>query len=288
MKIASLILGALFGSCTGIPKHSFFQYEEETGLIRLQEKQELRLNVKGGAIEEPGAPVILWPCAPLNHELFKFEDNLIKLKVNQELCLNAQGGAVAGNNVTLWPCEHGGTRVPHEEFELRSDGRIAMKTEPNMCLNVKGGAIEHGAEIITYYCGSGEAANELFIVEGDMIRVKGKPEFHFNIQGELQAGSKVVLWSCQAGPHEAFEFTDDSRIRLKMKSDLCLNSEQGVAAGHRIIAWPCSPKAEPNELFIYKGNTIYSATNTDLGFNAAGGGMSAGDEIVLWPFNDEL
>lgn len=174
---------------------------------------------------------------------------------------------------------------------MRHDGRIALKQKPDMCLNVKGGAIEHGAELILWKCGTHNEPNELFAMnhtDGGYIQVKAKPEFHFNVKGDIKPESTIVLWSCQAGPHEAFEFTYDSRIRLKMKHDYCLNAEGGVAPGHRIIAWPCSETPEPNELFRYDHvrKVVYSETNKELGFNAAGGGMRAGDEIVLWPLKD--
>jgi len=293
-KIVFLIVGTLIGSCTGIPKHSYFKYENATGLIKLQEKEEegfrlnVRLNLKGsGAFEEQGAPLILWPCGPADHEQFKFEDGLIKLKANEQLCLNVEGGAGAGRLLNLYPCEHDGNRVPHEEFDMRSDGRISLKQEPNVCLNVKGGSITYGAEITTWPCGT-FAENEVFHFSKDgMISAKEKPDFHFNIQGDLTAGSRVWLWSCEVGPHEAFEFTTDARIRMKMKNEYCLNAEGGVAQGHRIIVWPCSEEPQPNELFKYEGNTIFSVTNPELGFNVAGGGMNPGDEIVLWTLSEE-
>lgn len=297
IAIVLAILGTLVGNSEGIPKHSLFNYEPATGLFRLQQNTDLRLNIKGGAksdqIKEKGEPAILWPCGPLNHELFIFKDGLIKLKVDENMCINVAGGASPGSNVNLWPCEHGGTRVEHEEFEMRDDGRIALKQKPDMCLNIKGGAIEHGSEVILWPCSvDGDGQNDVFSFNDGYIQVKGKPEFHFNIQGELKPEAKVVIWSCQAGPHESFDFTDDGRIRLKMMPDLCLNAEGGVAAGHRIIAYPCFPSPEDNELFAYdsKKSVIYSKRNSELGFNVAGGGMNAGDEIVLWDLRetDEL
>eukprot|EP00746_Dinoflagellata_sp_MGD_P064717 gnl/MRDRNA2_/MRDRNA2_26999_c0_seq1.p1 gnl/MRDRNA2_/MRDRNA2_26999_c0~~gnl/MRDRNA2_/MRDRNA2_26999_c0_seq1.p1 ORF type:complete len:288 (+),score=48.70 gnl/MRDRNA2_/MRDRNA2_26999_c0_seq1:85-948(+) len=285
MGIAFLVLGALIGQCASIPKHALFEYEAATGLIQPTANKDLRLNVKGGALE-PGSPVILWNCGPLNHELFKIDNGLIKLKVDEKMCLNVAGGVSPGAKLTLWPCEHEGIRVPHEQFDVRQDGRIALTHSPDMCLNVKGGAVQHGAEVILWPCGNG---TDTFTVSDGYIQVQSNPKFHFNIQGELKAESQVVLWSCQAGPHEAFEFTGDSRIRLKMKNDLCLNSEAGVRAGHRIVVWPCSTPPAENELFEYDKdrNVIYSMDKTEMGFNAAGGGMKAGDEIVLWPFEDE-
>lgn len=288
MALALVILGNLVGMSAGLPKHSLFVYEQGEGLIRLHDKPDLRLNVKGGAPVENGSPLILWPCGPLNHELFKFEKGLFKLMVDESLCLNVAGGANAGSGLSLWPCEQGGSRVDHEEFEMKSDGRIVLKQNPTMCLNIKEGNIGHGGEVVLWPCADQPSENELFSVEEGYIKVKSKPDFHFNVQGELKAEAKVVLWSCQAGAHEAFDLTADGRIKLRMRPEMCLNAEGGVGAGQKIIAWPCSEHPEENELFEYDFNkkTLYSKKNPDLGFNAAGGAMQAGDEIVLWSLKD--
>jgi len=293
MAIAFVILGALVGSSAAvppIPKHSMFSYDKESSLVTLVANSELRLNVKGGVAEPAGSPLILWPCGPLDHELFKMENGLIKSQADPNLCLNVAGGANQGSPVNLWPCEHSGGRVPHEEFELRNDGRIALRQKPEMCLNVEGGQIQHGTKIVLWPCRTTPPANELFIVNPNgYIQVKAKPDFHFNVQGAVEAGSQIGIWDCRAGPHEALEFTRDSRIRLKMANDFCLNAEGGVGPGNRIIAWPCSQSPVANELFKYdaKRKVIYAAENPNLGFNAAGGALNAGDEIVLWPFKDE-
>jgi len=286
MAIAFIILWALVSRSVGIPRHSFFSYDEVSGLIHLDEVPELRLNVKGGDLETPGAPIILWPCSPQIHEMFEMQNGLIKLSVEERLCLNAAGGAGAGNAVVLFPCEQDGVRAPNEDFEVRSDGRIALKQSPDLCLNVEGGTIELGAKIVMWPCSDGEVSNELFSLNDGMIQVKQQPSFHFNVQGELAPGSPIILWQCGAGVHEALEFTADSRIRLKMHQQFCLNAEGGLAPGHRIVAWPCSETAESNELFKYDPDLkiIYSLENPELGFNAAGGEMQAGDGIVLWPF----
>jgi len=295
MAITIAILGALVGGSAGIANiasHSLFSHDQESGLVNLVKNPELRLNVKGGLAEPEGAPVILWPCGPQNHELFKVEDGLIKSQADPNMCLNVAGGANEGAPLSLWPCEHSGKRTAQEEFEIRNDGRIGVKKHPNMCLNVEGGAIQHGTKIVLWPCRSTSSANELFIVNPNgYIQVKAKPDFHFNVQGEVKAGAGVVLWDCQAAAHEALEFTKDSRIRFKMGNEWCLNAENGVAAGNRIIAWRCADKPAANELFKYdaKRKVVYSVENPDLGFNAAGGTMQAGDEIVLWPFkHDEL
>jgi len=272
------------------PKHSLFLYDKENGAITFEANPELRLNVKGGLVDEPGSPLILWPCSPLNHELFKIDNGLIKLAVDENLCLNIEGGANAGAPLLLWPCTQGGQKVPHEEFEFRKNGQIALKQNPDMCLNVEGGAVHHGTKIVLWPCGT--ETHELFSIKDDYIQVKAKPELHFNIQGELKPEAPVVLWSCQAGPHEALEFTPDSRIRLKMRPEWCLNAEGGAAKGKRIVVWPCSEKPASNELFKYDSDrkVIYSAESPDLFFNSAGGAMGAGDEIVLWTLreSDEL
>jgi len=293
MAIAFVILGALARSSAAvpaIPKHSLFSYDKESSLITLVGNPELRLNIKGGLGEPQGAPIVLWPCGPLDHELFKMENGLIKSQADPNLCLNVAGGANEGSPVSLWPCEHNGKKEPHEEFDLRNDGRIALRQKPNMCLNVEGGQIQHGTKLVLWPCRTTPPANELFIVNPNgYIQVKAKPEFHFNVQGAVAAGSQVGLWDCRAGPHESFEFTRDSRIRLKMANDWCLNAEGGVGPGNRIIAWPCAQTPQSNELFKYdsKRKVVYAAENPNLGFNAAGGTMNAGDEILLWPFKDE-
>jgi len=294
MAIAFAILGALVGSAAAappIPKHALFSYDKESSLIAAVGNPELRLNIKGGMGDGmQGAPIVLWPCGPLDHELFKMENGLIKSQADPNLCLNVAGGAGQGSPVNLWPCEHDGKREPHEEFEIRNDGRIALRQKPDMCLNIQAGQIQHGQKILLWPCRTTPPANELFIINPNgYIQVKANPAFHFNVQGAVAAGSQVVLWDCRAGPHEALEFTRDSRIRLKMNNDWCLNAEGGVGPGNRIIAWPCAQTPASNELFKYdnKRKVVYAAENPNLGFNIAGGAIYAGDEIVLWPFKDE-
>lgn len=271
-----------------LPPHARFQFED--GLIRLQEKPELRLNIKGGKLEA-GDPLVLWPCSPQSHELFDISpDGLIKLQANPQFCLNAEGGASAGTRIVTWPCEHGGIRAEHEEFSLGADGRLRLKQQPKMCINIKGGLIQLGAEVVLWPCGSGAEPNELFTVQDGMIKVRANTTFHLNVaQGDLEKSAPVVVWACQAAAHEAFEATGDKRIRVKSRPELCLNAEGGVAMAKRIIAWPCAETPQANELFVYDKDrgVIFSVEDPALGFNAKGGSMHPGDELVLWPLEDK-
>merc|ERR1719424_2033768 len=109
------------------------------------------------------------------------------------MCLNIAGGANEGSPLQLWPCEHGGDRVAHEEFDIRNDGRIALKQKPTMCLNVEGGAIMHGTRIVLWPCRSTPNSYELFSFNDGYIQVKENTNFHFNIQGEVKPEAGVVL-----------------------------------------------------------------------------------------------
>jgi len=290
MMKTTVVALALVGSVSAaVNKQTKFNYYSESGLIEFDANEALRLNIKGGVQE--GSPLILYPCAPLNHELFKLDAGKIKLKANPSLCLNVAGGAVIGSKLAVWPCEHSGQKVPHEEFTVAHDGRIALKEHPDLCLNVKDGHMVQGAEVILWPCGTA-AANEQFKFNDGLIQVRAHPEFHFNVQSDMAVGNLVVLWRCQAGPQEAFEFTSDDRIRLRNTligghaTEWCLNARGGLEPGKEIVAWPCHAQPESHELFKYdpKRRVIYSVVHKNLGFTVEKGGKSAGDKIILWHF----
>jgi len=291
-RLVVLVLAALFPwSLAGAPRHARFRFNHD--VIELLEKPELRLNVKGGGME-PGDPLVLWPCSPHMHEIFNITGGSIHLVANMDLCLNAEAGVSRGTRIITWPCAQDGVKVPHEDFVLGADGRIRVAAHPDMCIAVKGDTVQNGAEIVLLPCleDNRTTGRDVFSYNGGMIQVAARPSYHFNVKGGdvAKLNSPLVLWGCEPSNHEVFERTDDKRLRLKRKPDLCVNAAHGVGHGASLIAWPCDKnEAQPNEQFEYdeKLQIIYSVAMPHLVFNAKGGGMQQGDEIVLWPLDAE-
>jgi len=280
--------------------HGRFVYDAPSGLIKFKDKPELHLNVEGG-VAEPGKAVVMWPEQSQRNEVFEHVNGQIRSTFTPSLCLNAEGGASAGSKIVLWPCgkPEDGSLVEHEQFVIDSVGKIKFKTKgPNgeeMCINVKDGDLRSGAALIVWVCQDNN--NEKFKLEDGLVKLKADERLHFNIMGgKIEAGSQVVLFHSHGGSHEVFEFANieqgvakgKTAIRLKNEPGLCLNAEEGAEAGRKIVLWPC--QGDENEAFTYNGNdnTITSAYNSNLAFNAAGGAMQAGDGIVLWPLKEEL
>jgi len=263
-----------------VPLHMVWDLSSE-GLLQPRSKPEMWLNVKGGS-PEAGRGLVLWNSQPQAHELFHFSGTQIKLVANPGLCLNVEGGIDLGHNFITWPCSSEQELAPNEEFvyELET-GLIKLKQHPTLCLNVKGGDLTHGGELIIWQCES--VSHELFTVNSNEISMQVNPKLHFKVAAEdvTEVGAKVILY---AGRHDVFEF-DQVNSRLKLSNtNLCLNAEAGVMPANRIILWPCAEKLADNELFLYdkKSGVISSAIDPELGFNAAGGRLLLGDEIVLW------
>lgn len=292
MLFGALAFGGLQLQVTaGVPEHMQFSFKKE-GIIQMKHKRKLRLNVKGGALEH-GDPIVLWNAQESSHVQFEEKDGSIKLMNNPTMCLNIEGGLVAGSNLVTWPCRQSHEKSLNEDFKFgrgKMKGRIHPRSDSSLCLNVKGGAIEEGAEVVLWHCEEGHD-HEKFIMVGNRITVMDHPELHFNVAGgDLSTpGVKIVLYKRHASANEVFKMSE-GRIHLQQRTDLCLNAEGGLSAGHRIVVWPCSPEPEENELFYFdeKTGAIHSSKEPELAFNAAGGGMILGDEIVLWSTKEEL
>lgn len=281
--------GMQLDAAAAVPDHMQFTFDK-TGVIQLKHKPELRLNIKGGEFKH-GDPVLLWNEQEENHEQFSFDHGLIRSKTNPTMCLNVQGGLAAGHNLVTWHCGEKSKAEPHELFKFEKSGRIHPKSDHNLCLNVKAGDFSPGAEVVLWQCEGSGHAHELFKQDGDRITVASHPDLHFNVAGgDLSVpGAKVVLYNKQPSAHEVFEIFE-GRIHLKQHTELCLNAEGGLGAGHRVVLWPCSPVPAENELFQFdkKSGAIKATKAPELAFNAAGGGMNLGDEIVLWNIKEEL
>jgi len=291
-RLLRLLLALLASPVAGLPKHSKFQVAQG-GVLESVERPDLRINVMGGQLN-PGDPLVLWPCSAQGHESFELSDGLIRLGGNRAMCLNAGGGVNAGTPIMTWPCAQHGRPEAHEEFTMGPDGRIRLLKHPDMCINIKGGHAARGSELVLWPCGGGipgdgsvqDGAMDEFEFKDQMIKVKGKPDFHFNVRGGvLSNSSQVVLWDCQPAPHEMFEFTfPDRRLKSKAKPDMCVNAKGGVQMGSQLIVWPCAPEPEPNELFMYneRTQTIQVKGLATLTFNVKGANYAPGGEIILW------
>lgn len=279
-----------FEGAGGVPAHSKFQVTP-AGVIELLENPQLRLNSKGGKMEE-GDQIVLWPCAAQNHEIFDFAGGLVKLRANPLFCLNAQGGTNLGAKIVTWPCSHRGFPEEHEGFEFGKDGRIRLKKHPDKCITVKEGRLELGTEVVLWKCGQTNAhTHDRFVYKDGLIQLEANRDYHLNLYGgDVTTSAPVVLWTCAPGPHEIFEFTfPDNRIRLKHKPELCLNAEGGLAQGSRLVLWPCHAEAEPHEKFVYDKvrQVIHSQYISTLAFNVKGGTIQSGAEIILWTTDED-
>jgi len=281
--------------------------DKKSGLIQLASNTKLRFNVKGGQPKE-GDPVVLWECSPGNHEIFTLGNGDIKMGAYADRCLNVEGGANAGHRIITWPCSHNGKQTEHEQFSLGKDGRIKLKKKhslekKHMCINVKGGIEDGGspalgAELILWPCADTPQPNEVFVFDEGQIKLKSNQDFHFNVaggnvegvhdEGTKEKGGFLVMWTCNAGSHEVFEFRETGQIRLKNHPDHCLNSAGGLVPGNPIVSWPCSNTLNTNELFAYdkKRKVIHSIEAPSLGFNVAGANLAVGGDIVLWSLDD--
>jgi len=262
----------------------------DAGLVMSRADNSLRINVQNGATE-PGAGLVLWHCEAKAHEQLFLTDTQIKLAANPSLCLNAEGGVQPGNRIITFPCgsrEQGGL-APTEEF-IFDNGLIRAKDRPSLCINIKGSELREGGEIQLWHCNGGDD-NEMFHLDGNKIFLQKYPHLNMNVAGgEIGThGKPLVLWTCDgAADHELFEFTSDGRMRMKTRPDLCLNSEGGLNVGNRIILYSCHTEPQAVELFTYDPTSglIIATSNPELGFNAAGGKVKAGDSVVLWPINE--
>mmetsp|Transcript_89626 Transcript_89626/g.256795 ORF Transcript_89626/g.256795 Transcript_89626/m.256795 type:complete len:315 (-) Transcript_89626:56-1000(-) len=287
------------GAAQEVPAHMKFALVD--GELRALARPELRLNAKGGNISV-GVPLILWPCSAHNHELFDpvSPEGLIRLTVvprepggSGGLCLNAEGGARSGANIVTWPCAQTGELVQHEQFVYDEvTGLLRYKHDRELCMNVKGGATALGAELILWPCGEEPGPNEQFYFEDGMIVLRLNRTLHLNVEGgNLQdPGKKVLIWNCHAGAHESFAFGRDGRLRLSGQEALCVNAEGGLGPGQRLVLFPCQEAPAENELFHQDDElgVILATAQTNLAFNAAGGGLRPGDEVMLWPLNEKL
>lgn len=290
MSLRLLVLGGLhMHAAAAVPAHMQFIFDT-SGVIQMKNNKDLRLNVKGGDLKH-GDPIVLWTEQEENHEQFTEENGFIKLKTNPGMCLNIEGGLSVGHNLVTWPCGESTSAHPNEQFQFAKGGRIHPKSDSNLCLNVKAADFQPGAEIVLWKCEGSGHAHELFKQDGSRIHVLNHPELHFNVAGGdiSTPGAKVVLYNDHPSTHEVFEIFE-GRIHLKQHTELCLNAEGGLSVGHRIVLWPCSPVPAENELFHLDKATgaIVSSRMPELAFNAAGGGMNLGDEIVLWNIKEEL
>lgn len=280
------------GDIPKVPENMNFNFTN--GVIHLVTKPELHLNAKGGDLK-PGDPLILWPCAPHSHELFESlsPQGLIKVKgvMGEDgqggLCLQAKGGPQAGAQIVSWPCLQGNQTVPQEQWEhVAATGQLRLVKHPDLCMNVKGGALNPGAELVLWPCSATPLPHEQFAFKDGTIVLANNTDLHFNLAGgDLQDSTHVVLYNCHPGRHELFNFTADSRVHVQGQSDLCINAEGGIGAGQRLIVWPCAETPAANEKFKVDESFgfIYAVEQPNLVFNAKGGGMAAGDEVVLWP-----
>jgi hypothetical protein len=273
---------------------SHFQFnKEESGVISLKANAELRLNVQGGD-PKPGDPLVLWPCHPQAHEVFKFEDGLVKLQNNQNMCLNAAGGLNAGTKIVTWPCAQAGDAVAHEQFKFEN-GRISTP-DGKMCFNVKEGNFNLGTNIILWPCSdnlTAYTANEQFRYQKGRILLAENDKFHLNVAGgDLSNSSQVVLWTCQPSKHEIFFFDTDDRIKLRSRPDLCLHAQEGLFSKSPIIVWPCSEEPQENELFRYHETQyfIYAKKKPEFAFNVEEANLFAGGRIILYRlhYDEEL
>lgn len=267
-----------------MPGHSKFKVAR-SGVIELVDNPQLRINVKGGAMNK-GDRLILWPCSPHDHELWDVEDYVIKLR-GSPLCLNAEGGARPGARIVTWPCSHRGVTEPHEEWTFDEDGRIRLVEHPEFCISVRGGLVEVGANLILWKCGNDPGhAHDIFVNTGGLIQLKANRDFHLNAQGgDLLNSALVVLWKCTPAKHEIFEFTwPDNRMRLKHKPEMCVNAEGGLGQGNFLIVWPCHEEPEVNERFVYdrERQVIHPQVIPTLAFNVKGGNTQNGGELILW------
>jgi hypothetical protein len=235
-----------------------------------------------------GDPLVLYPCSPHAHELFTMtNEGLIRLSSNLNLCLQAKGGLSTGNEIVTYHCSQGGINRRHETFTMDNDGRIRAKAEPDLCMNVEGGDLNSGAKLILWKCSKGlDAPNELFKYAGGMILLKSNEALRFNVAGAdiENVLQPITLWHCQPHDHELFEFTEAGALRLQRRPDMCVNAENGLQASHRLVLWPCTTPLGKNERWKHspRDSTIHSIDLPSVGFNAKGGGMAQGDELVLW------
>jgi hypothetical protein len=271
---------------TKVIDHVQFTISESDGAIRSKTKPDVYFSVNSSD-ESHESPVILQQCHGLGLELFDMSNNLIRVRDNKDFCLNVEGGFSWGNRIVTWACEQDGTALQNEEFQHGTDGRIRLVHHPDACINVKHSKFDVGAELIIWQCGEGDDDNDVFDYDDGLFKVRKHPDYHLRIQAkDTQAPGPLVLSHCLTKADEKFELLPNGQLRLKENPVLCLNVKGGPFANHAIIAWPCALEDPPdNERFAYDPvkHTIHLVKDPNLVFNAVGGALHQGDQIVLWP-----